>query len=953
MISIKTIGKKKSYSDGTSSKSVSGGFANNTTTTVIAQEVQGVNIWGQYHDHSGDVDGDMLVNGNITTSADIIADGDVNCSELIATNVVSDEATTNRATANSIVVNSNATVSGTLNSNNANISNLNATEVSSENITTEYLTVTKQAHFFNLTIDEIKSVGGQIILSAANATVDHVEQLSGQYVLCWKKDDGEDGISNQFKVNDQIICQTFNKTDAEGQNIANKYYWALVTMVGEGSYIVDDVETECNYIVLSSNDYDGTLAPEVGDKICQLGYRGTNDNARQSAIILSAYKSPDVNVTAPSIVQYAGINSYSLDGCIVNQMSPTENIFTGEFKVISNGTTTDVVDLIQGQHPQVITDSEQSWIMADSNGKTYYQTDYQNLPTIVQAYLGSEVIPYSEWTTGSQIKFKNKTYKLTGTAPTVSTVSGLGIDSVTRNTNDCTLSWKYEANVSVDSNTGISTNNGTNESNSTMEITIVFTHNGTTYTVSKNVPFNMIKASAVTQGADAEFDKLMIDKLDLTVTLDNKLTCNVDAKVYHVKGNNIAQVTDLTDYTANLILSNSQTVSLTKSTYFYRTSNISNSYSSMTNPPTAATLKLYKNNTLLDEVPTVIKFDAGSIFTVRDNAISAAVQQANSYTDTEIAQVELTADGISSRVTAIENDYVTGSELTQTANNIQLNVYDELLNKTGIDISNEQITLNGNTLVNGNLTLSDADQGFTLVGENGITQIMPKSIGTYNDFTALTTTTIAKSETKKCYYSSTSAGYHRYRANYTFTLGTIESGKRITFLLPTNDYYLNGTKVNSNNLTSVTDVIDIYEDGVMTAASQSVGTTAYNYTSQGGNITVTMNSFVGIVSSLFTSDPSNNSGNSSAYDLISNEDTVTKQFTLNVTIPNDKFILIGYDGIGMNFGSNKNVYIGEESSTFRYGQYGFKIDATDGVQIYNGTYWYSLDEYIGMIVGHS
>lgn len=951
MISIKTIGKKRNNGDGTSSKSVNSGFAN-TTTTVIAQEVQGVNIWGQYHDHSGDVDGDMMVNGNITTSGDIVADGGINCGEVIATDVVTDEVTTNRIDTNSITVNSNATIS-TLNSTNANITNLSASDIDSDNITTEYLTVTKQAHFFNLTIDEIKSVGGQIILSAANATIDHVEQLNGQYVLCWKKDNGEDAIGNQFKVNDQIICQTFNKTDVSTETVANKYYWGLVTMVGEGSYTIDGAETECHYIVLSSSVIDGSSVPEAGDKICQLGYRGTDDNARQSAIILSAYKSPDPNVTAPSIVQYAGINTFSLNGCIVNQLSPTDNIFTGEFKVISNGTTTDVVDLIQGQHPQIITDSEQAWIMADSSSKTYYQTDYQNLPTVVQAYLGSDVIPYSEWTTGSQIKFKNQTINLTGNTPSMLSYTGMGIHNITRNTNDVTISWQYTANTSYNTNTQTTTNNGTTENNTTMEITIVFTHNGTTYTISKNVPFNMIKASAVTQGADAEFDKLMVDKLDLTVTLDNKLTCNVDAKVYHVKGSNIAQVTDLTDYSASLILSNNQTVSLTKSSYFYRTSNISNAYSSMSNPPTSAILKLMKNGTLVDEVPTVIKFNAGSIFTVRDNAITAAVQQANSYTDTEIAQVELTADGISSRVTAIENDYVTGSELTQTANNIQLNVYDELLNKTGIDISNEQITLNGNTLVNGNLTLSDADQGFTLVGENGITQIMPKSIGTYNDFTALTTTTIAKSETKKCYYSSTSAGYHRYRANYTFTLGTIESGKRITFLLPTNDYYLNGTKVNSNNLTSVTDVIDIYEDGVMTAASQSVGTTAYNYTSQGGNITVTMNSFVGIVSSLFTSDPSNNSGNSSAYDLISNEDTVTKQFTLNVTIPNDKFILIGYDGIGMNFGSNKNVYIGEESSTFRYGQYGFKIDATDGVQIYNGTYWYSLDEYIGMIVGHS
>lgn len=921
MINIKAIGKRKNRGDGSTTKFWGVGFANGSIT-VENDKVKGVNIWGQYHDHSGDVNGDMQVDGNINSTGNLLT--------------------------NSANITTNLTVGGNVNCSGVNATDVNATDINAANVnstsmTTDYLTVTKQAHFFNLTIDEIKAAGGQIILSAANATVDAVVETGSEYMLAFRKDDGTKYTVNPFKVNDQVLCQTFNLTDELG-TVANKYYWALVSGVGDTTMTnVDGEEIDYNYVTVSRNTYDGTSVPEVGDKIVQLGYRGNDDSARQSAIILSAYKSPDPNVTAPAIVQYAGINTFSLDGKIVNQMSPTENVFTGNFKVISNGTTSDVVDLIQGQHPQVITDNQQTWIMADSNGKTYYSTDYQNLPTIIQAYLGSEVIPYSEWITGSQIKYKHQTYRLTGTAPSPLTYTGLGIDAITRNTNDCTLTWGYNANTSIDPDTGTTTNGGINESNTTLGITIVFTHNGTTYTVSKNVPFNVIKASAVTQGADAEFDKLMVDKLDLTVTLDNKLTCNVNAKVYHIKGSSITQVTDLTDYTANLTLSNNQTIALSKSTYFYRTSNISNAYSSMSNPPTSAILKLMKNGTLVDEVATAIKFDAGSIFTVRDNAITAAVQQANSYTNTEIAQVELTADGISSRVTAIEGDYVTSSELTQTANNIQLNVYDELLNKTGIDVSAGQITLNGNTLVNGNLTISDSEQGFTLVGENGITQIMPKSIGTYNDFTALTTTTIAKNETRKCYYSSSSAGYHRYRTQYSFSLGAIESGKRITFLLPTNDYYLNGTKINNNNLTTVTDTVDIYEDGVNKVASQSVGTNAYYYTAQGGNITIRMNSFVGINSSLFTSDPSNNSGN---------EDTVTKQFTLNITIPNDKFILIGYDGIGMNFGSNKNVYIGEESSTFRYGQYGFKIDATDGVQIFNGVYWYSLDEYIGMIAGH-
>ena len=551
------------------------------------------------------------------------------------------------------------------------------------------------------------------------------------YELSWRKEDGSKGIENMFKVGDQVICQTFNKTDATGQNVSNKYYWSLITSMGETMLVIDGREYECYYINISGTVFDGTLTPAVGDKICQLGYRGNDDSARQSAIILSAYQSPDPNVTAPSIVQYAGINTFSLDDCIVNQMSPTENIFTGDFKVVNGSTTTDIIDLVQGQYPQVIVDSEQAWMMADSSGKTYEQTDYQNLPTTIQAFLGSQIIPYSEWTTGSQVKFRGRTFNLTGATPSPSTGTGLLLNSITRNTNDVTLGWTYAPNTSYSTQTQTTTNNGTSVSNMNLEITLVFTHSGTTYTVTKKVPFSVIKASAVTQGADAEFDKIMVDKMDLTVTIDNKLTCKLDAKVFHIKGSQISQVTDLTDYSANLTLSNNDTVSLSKSNHFYRNTNISNSYSSMTNPPTSALLKVYKEGTLIDELPGSIKFDSGSIFTITDNAITSAVSQANSYTDTQVSVVTQTANSISSRVTAIENDYITSSELTQTANNIQLNVYDELRNKTGIDITNGKIVLNGNTEIDGNLNITDSTQGFTLVGAEGITQISPQSIGTY------------------------------------------------------------------------------------------------------------------------------------------------------------------------------------------------------------------------------
>ncbi len=936
MIEIKTIGKRK---DGSTNKTSGGGYA--STVNITKQDVKEVNIWGQPHDHKGDVDGDLTANGNITSTGTITAaQGQVN----------GDMAITGDTNIGGEVSAANADISGILNADDGifggdvHCVELDCDFIDTNDITTEYLTVTKQAHFFNLTIDEIKSVGGQIILSAANATIDYVTQTNGQWLLAWKVTDDEKGIGNKFKVNDQIICQTFNQTQTNGTSYTNKYYWAVVTMIGDGQYRIDGEDVDCHYIVLGNTQdtFDGQSEPEAGDKICQLGYRGTDDNARQSAIILSAYQSIDTNVTAPSIVQYEGISTFSLNGCIRNQLAHGSNVFTGEFKVVSNGSTTDIVDLISGQHPQVLTDSQQAWAMADSSGKTYYLSDYQNLPTVLQAYLGSELIPYSEWVTGSQIKYKNSTYRLTGTAPAIQSRTGLGISTITRNTNDVTINWSYTPNALQEMNpdTGETTtiNHGTLESNNQFEITIKFTHNGTTYTVTKNVPINVIKASETTQGADAEFDRLMIDKLDLTVTLDNKLTCKVNAKVYHVKGGSIEQLTDLSDYTANLLLSNNQTVSLTKSTYFYRTSNISNAYTSMTNPPTSATLRLYKNGTLVDEVATPIKFDTGSIFTITENAITSAVQQAQTYTDGQIttvnasiSQIEQTANSISSRVTNIENDYVTSSELTQTANNIQLNVYDELKNKTGIDISQGQITLNGNTIVNGNLSLTDQDTGFSLIGDGGITQIMPQSIGTYEQFTAKSSTTLSKSALTDGLEMQHDTTNYQFSFVTDFTIGVIKSDRTITI----SPYWMSFVKPDNTSISNWTvnqRQVTIYEDGVSKMTTQ-LGNDPITYTSQGGNVRIQCNDTVSIPSYYFDEpDPTQE------IQLV----LVRENIIIRVTIPNDAFMLIGYDGLAVNFGTSATAYIGTDSTTIKYGQNGIKV-SNNGLQKWNGSSWVGIN----------
>jgi hypothetical protein len=192
----------------------------------------------------------------------------------------------------------------------------------------DYLKVRKKATFTELTIEELKSVGGSIILSPAamkcslvetttilQEDIDKITQSNMYYdsetqtykpycavgdivFRCYFTDEDEDGtkIYNQFVAGDQARCQTFNVSEIKdytgtADTTGSRYYWRLVVNVGE------------NYIDLSQNDKDDLSdVPVVGDNIVQFGHR--HDPTRQAAQVLSAY-----GTTAPSHIMYQGVGS--------------------------------------------------------------------------------------------------------------------------------------------------------------------------------------------------------------------------------------------------------------------------------------------------------------------------------------------------------------------------------------------------------------------------------------------------------------------------------------------------------------------------------------------------------------------------------------------------------------------------------------------------------------------
>lgn len=156
--------------------------------------------------------------------------------------------------------------------------------------------VRKVATFIQLLIQQIKHVGGQIILTLASMSCIKVEDMGNYYRCYFENTDGEKTIEQEFVVGDLARAQTFNVKEGVNENVTNTYYWRAVVGVGD------------NYIDLSKTDCDaGSTEPKAGDDIVQLGNK--TDATRQAAIILSAYGND-----APYFKLYRGINSYSLDG---------------------------------------------------------------------------------------------------------------------------------------------------------------------------------------------------------------------------------------------------------------------------------------------------------------------------------------------------------------------------------------------------------------------------------------------------------------------------------------------------------------------------------------------------------------------------------------------------------------------------------------------------------------
>lgn len=270
---------------------------------------------------------------------------------------------------------------------------------------------------------------------------------------------------------------------------------------------------------------------------------------------------------------------------------------------------------------------------------------------------------------------------------------------------------------------------------------------------------------------------------------------------------------------------------------------------------------------------------------------------------------------------------VLSSSIKQTANEILAQV-----NDTYVKIGDGNITLNGDTKVNGSLTLNDSKQGFLLMGNGGTTEISPKSIGSYSAFKDRTSNTISTHYLSDI-HGELNVGTNNYAFFWSVTqkLGTYKKGDYIKLTNYTNDVVTNvGTDIGTpyakfyiNENGTQTKAIDI---GVKT----NVDIDNYTVVNDNADIQVTGQFHIYAPKSIWNQARGIDTN-------LPNTPFINVTVEWDNEVPNkNSFMLIGYDGFGVNFGTNKTVYCGAEGFIASYGDSLFKITSDDIVEKKNG-----------------
>lgn len=227
-----------------------------------------------------------------------------------------------------------------------------------------------KATFNSLEVRKLVSVGGNYMFSPASGKILSVQYFDTFYRCYFLADDGTMAITNDFRVDDNVFCDTSNIKSGVYTNVSNKRYWRTVIAVSEVSEILYDKgivywgQVDDDHIVygedgkpitfisentlykgkkfywidLSKTSCEvGSDVPAAGDDVAVFG--SVSDVQRQDVTYIISFGDD-----APALKMYAGINSFDITGKRPVMLSPKNvEIYAKIFKLIAtDGSTIDI-----------------------------------------------------------------------------------------------------------------------------------------------------------------------------------------------------------------------------------------------------------------------------------------------------------------------------------------------------------------------------------------------------------------------------------------------------------------------------------------------------------------------------------------------------------------------------------------------------------------------------------
>ena len=179
-------------------------------------ELEAHYLWGQFFNGKQDVNGDITTDGNVNFHGNLNFLGEYDADDDLRGNLNI----------------------GNVNAENGHFKEMNTDLLKAAEAYINNLTVTGSAHFFELIIDKIRSVGGAIMLTPGDGFELWGYNLSGEknINLWWVCDDVKGVKYNHWQVGDQALCKSFDESViGESTYTSNKNWWAKVVGVNESS----------------------------------------------------------------------------------------------------------------------------------------------------------------------------------------------------------------------------------------------------------------------------------------------------------------------------------------------------------------------------------------------------------------------------------------------------------------------------------------------------------------------------------------------------------------------------------------------------------------------------------------------------------------------------------------------------------------------------------------------